>query len=293
MRIRTHAKVNLFLRVLGRRPDGYHEVETILHGISLADDIELQTTPGEGVEVDMRLGAGLRGALPELRDNLVWRAAQRVLERAGARRGAAIRVTKHIPLGAGLGGGSGNAAGVLVALSELWGGVLSAEEIAAVAPALGSDVPYCLGGGTVLATSRGEALTPLASTRDLWFVCGILHEPLSTAAVYAAWEPAAPASPASAPLVLALGAGEVTEVASLLHNDLEPAATKLRPRVARGKEALLAAGALGAAMSGSGPTVFGIARDRRHARSVADRVEPSFDLVVVASSHGACIERVG
>jgi 4-diphosphocytidyl-2-C-methyl-D-erythritol kinase len=292
MRIRTHAKVNLFLRVLGQRPDGYHEVETILHGISVADDIELQTTCGEGIEVDMRLGAGLRGALPELRDNLVWRAAQRVRERAGPGRGAAIRVTKHIPLGAGLGGGSGNAAGVLVALSELWGGVLSPEEIAAGAAALGSDVPYCLGGGTVLATSRGEALTPLASTRDLWFVCGIQHEPLSTADVYAAWEPAAPAPPASASLVLALGAGEVDEVASLLHNDLEPAATVLRTQVARGKEALLAAGALGACMSGSGPTVFGIARDRRHALSVAGRVEPSFDRVVVASSHGACIERV-
>jgi 4-diphosphocytidyl-2-C-methyl-D-erythritol kinase len=292
LRIKTHAKCNLFLRVLGRRPDGYHQVETILHGIGLADEIELREIAGTALEIDMRWGEGSGGKLPELEDNLVWRAARHVQEQARERRGASIRVTKHVPMGSGLGGGSANAAGVLLTLGELWCGAMSAPEIAAAATSLGSDVAYFLSGGTALATGRGEELTPLACSGVVWFVLGIFERPLLTADVYRAWDSAGATSVDSAPMVMALGAGDVAEVASLLHNDLEPAAFGLRPELAAAKRALLDGGALGASLSGSGPTVFGIARNQRHADAVAARVARVFDRVVVTSSSGVSIERL-
>jgi 4-diphosphocytidyl-2-C-methyl-D-erythritol kinase len=283
--MKTHAKVNLFLRVLGRRPDGYHEIETILHGTALADELELRAMSSGTIHVDMTLAGDLRGPLPLPAEDLVARAAGAVGAAAGGRWGAVIRVVKHIPIGAGLGGGSANGAGTLVALNELWGNPLRPEELTSRAALLGCDVPYFLEGGTALATARGEEIAPLVSTSVLWLVLGISHAPLATGDVYAAWDAIGPTPVNAAPLVMALGAGDAGEIASLLHNDLEAAAFRLRPGLAGAKEAMLAAGAVGASMSGSGPTIFGIARDRSHARLLAARVEDAFDLVVVTSSH--------
>ena len=288
--MRTHAKVNLFLRVLGRRADGYHEIETILHGIALADDLEVRATSTRSIDIDMGLAPELRGVLPSSGENLVTRAARSVAEVAGGRWGAVITGTKHIPLGSGLGGGSSNAAGTLVALNELWGARLRSDELAARAARLGSDVAYFLEGGTALATSRGEEITGLVSLSMLWLVLGISHDPMLTADVYGAWDALGSAPENAAPMVMALGAGDSAAVASLLHNDLEAPAFRLRPVLAQLKEAMLAAGAVGALMSGSGPTIFGIARDGAHARSIAARVDDVFDLVVVTSSHDASIE---
>ena len=291
--MRTHAKVNLFLRVLGRRADGYHEIETILHGIALADDLEVRATSTRSIEVDMSLAPGVPGPLPASADNLVTRAARSVGEVAGGRWGAVIRGKKHVPVGSGLGGGSSNAAGTLVALNELWGARLRAEELASRAALLGSDVSYFLEGGTALATSRGEEITGLVSTSMLWFVLGMSSDPMLTADVYAAWDALGSASENAAPMVMALGAGDTVEIGSLLHNDLEVPAFRLRPALARLKAAMIAAGAVGAAMSGSGPTIFGIARDGAHARSIAARVDDVFDRVVVTSSHETSIEYLG
>jgi 4-diphosphocytidyl-2-C-methyl-D-erythritol kinase len=288
--MRTHAKVNLFLRVLGRRADDYHEIETILHGIALADDLEMRATSTRSIDVDMGLAPGLSGLLPAPADNLVTRAARSVAEVGGGRWGAVIRGTKHVPVGSGLGGGSSNAAGTLVALNELWGTRLRSEELASRAAGLGSDVAYFLEGGTALATSRGEETTGLVSPSMLWFVLGISHDPMLTADVYRAWDALGSATENAAPMVMALGAGDTAGVATLLHNDLEVPAFRLRPDLARLKEAMTAAGAVGALMSGSGPTIFGIARDGAHARSIAARVEDVFDLVVVTSSHETSIE---
>jgi 4-diphosphocytidyl-2-C-methyl-D-erythritol kinase len=301
VRMKTHAKVNLFLRVLGRRADGYHEIEAILHGTALADELELRATSSGAIDVDMNLAGGLRGPLPSPAEDLVARAARIVADAAlrsgrnrpaaaGGRWGAVIRVVKHVPIGAGLGGGSSNGAGTLVALNELWGGPLSGAELASRAALLGSDVPYFLEGGTALATSRGEEITPLVSTSTLWLVLGISHAPLATGEVYAAWDAVGSPSVNAAPLVMALGAGDAVEIGPLLHNDLETAAFRLRPGLARAKEAMLAAGSVGAAMSGSGPTIFGIARDRAHAGVLAARVEDAFDLVVVTCSHEPSLE---
>jgi 4-diphosphocytidyl-2-C-methyl-D-erythritol kinase len=164
-----------------------------------------------------------------------------------------------------------------------------------MAAELGSDVGYCLDGGTVLATSRGEELTPLPAPAEMRFVLGISNEPLMTGAVYEAsdsLDASANVDASSAAMTLALGAGDVKEVASLLHNDLERAAFTLRPELAEKKDAMMDAGALGAVLSGSGPTVCGVASDESHARAIADAVEGAFDLVRVVKSQPQCIERL-
>lgn len=293
-RIKTHAKLNLFLRVLGRRADGYHEVETILHGVEMGDEIDVRLTDTGKVEVEMVLADSVSDLLPPSEQNTVWHAAQRLIDDHGARNdGVHINIVKRIPIGAGLGGGSGNAAGVLVALNELWKTELNRDGLLHVAGRVGSDVPYCISGGTALATARGESLTPLPSPETMWFVLGISHDPLLTRDVYAAWEPDPDAEPVgSAEMTLALGGGDVVEVASLLYNDLERPAFALRPELAGRKQSLVEAGALGASLSGSGPTLFGVARDEDHAREVAAGVEDEFDKVVVTSSRAECIERL-
>lgn len=293
VRIKTHAKLNLFLRVLGLRADGYHEVETILHGIEMGDEIDVTLTDTGKVEVDMVLADTVSDLLPASEQNTAWHAAQYLIDQGARNEGVHIKIVKRIPIGAGLGGGSGNAAGVLVALNELWKTELNREGLLGIAGRVGSDVPYCISGGTALATARGESLTPLPSPETMWFVLGISHSPLLTRDVYAAWEPDPGAEPVgSAEMTLALGGGDVAEVASLLYNDLERPALSLRPELADRKQALVDAGALGASLSGSGPTLFGIASDEEHARTIAGKVEDEFDQVVVTCSRPECIERL-
>jgi 4-diphosphocytidyl-2-C-methyl-D-erythritol kinase len=292
-RIRTNAKVNLFLRVLGKRSDGYHEVETILQVIRLSDEIEFTPTDSGRVEIEMQWLDGGAGELPRESDNLITRATQRLVQEGATEDGLRVVVKKRIPIGAGLGGGSGNAAGALVVLSEKWGLGLERDRLVEIAADVGSDVPYCIEGGTALATARGEKLTPLPSPERLWFVLGITDEPMLTRDVYEAWDGLLSAEEvSSAVMTMALGAGDAEEVASLLHNDLEPAVFKLKPELEKKKELLVEAGALGACVSGSGPTTYGLARDERHAEAIAAGVEHVFDRVLVTSSQADCIERL-
>jgi 4-diphosphocytidyl-2-C-methyl-D-erythritol kinase len=292
-RFKTNAKVNLFLRVLGKRVDGYHEVETILQVIRLGDDIQVQTTNTGRVEIVMEWVDGGRGVLPTEDENLITLAAGRLIALWASHDGIKVRVRKRIPIGAGLGGGSGNAAGALVVLSELWAMGLERDRLKELAAEVGSDVPYCIEGGTALATARGENLTPLPSPETMWFVLGITDEPLLTRDVYDAWDelPAAE-EVSSAVMTMALGAGDAEEVASLLHNDLEPAVFRLKPELEKKKELLIDGGALGACLSGSGPTMYGLASDEEHARRIASQVEHVFDRVLVTCSQTECIERL-
>lgn len=293
IRLRTHAKVNLFLRVVGRRPDGYHEIESIFHGVSLADDLEIRPTDTEGVDVQMTVARGPADYVPKLEDNLAYLAASALIERGVTATGVAIDIHKKIPIGAGLGGGSGNAAGVLIGLNELWGAALDSEDLNEVGASVGSDVPYCLFGGTMLATARGEHLTSLPSPNDMHFVLGISDVPLLTKDVYARWDDLGVESGyGSAPVALALGSGDPAEVGPLLHNDLEPAAFSLRPELEELKKVITGAGALGASLTGSGPTLFGLAADAAHARDIAAKIEDRFGHVEVVSSSQHCVERL-
>jgi 4-diphosphocytidyl-2-C-methyl-D-erythritol kinase len=293
LRLRTNAKTNLLLRVLGRRPDGYHEIETIFHTLSLADTISIEPTTSDEIEVDMHAESSTSGGLPIASDNLVSVAARKLIEADGRTRGARIEIVKRIPIGAGLGGGSGNAAGALGGLNEVWGLGLDSGTLARLALEIGADVPYCLSGGTALATGLGERTTPLTAPETLWFALGISNEPLLTRAVYGEFEAHRDAADVgSGPMRLALGQGDVVAVAALVHNDLEPPAFRLRPGLAQLKSAMLEAGALGVVMSGSGPTMVGLARDHDHATSIAEAAERSFDRVVVSSSRPVCVERL-
>ena len=293
IRLRTYSKVNLFLRVVGRRPDGFHEIESIFHGVSLADEIEVVPQRGDDIVVEMAIARGPQVDVPALEENLAFVASRALIERGVASAGVTIQITKHIPMGAGLGGGSGNAAGVLVALNELWKGGLAADALSEVGASVGSDVPYCLAGGTMLASGRGDHLSSLPSPSEMHFVLGISHRPLLTKDIYARWDDLGiQAEVGSAPMTLALGAGDPREVAELLHNDLEPAAFSLRPELEELKKAISSAGALGAGMTGSGPTLFGIARDESHAQDIAAKIEDRFDDVAVVRSAQRCVERM-
>jgi 4-diphosphocytidyl-2-C-methyl-D-erythritol kinase len=293
LRLRTNAKTNLLLRVLGRRPNGYHEIETIFQTLSLADTISIEPTTSDEVEVDMQAETLPPGVLPLASDNLVATAARKLMDADGRSRGARIEIVKRIPVGAGLGGGSGNAAGVLQGLNEMWGLGMDSESLARLALGIGADVPYCLRGGTALATGLGERTTPLTAPETLWFALGVSDEPLLTRDVYGEFEAHRDAADiGSGSMRLALGRGDVVAIAALVHNDLEPPAFRLRPGLAQLKAAMLEAGALGAVMSGSGPTMVGLARDRDHAISIAEAAERSFDRVVVSSSRPVCVERL-
>lgn len=291
VRVRAYAKVNLFLRVLGRRPDGFHELETILHGVGVSDDIEVSQSTGTS-HVTMRMSAGTPGEAPEANANLVMHALS-ALGTHGASAAVDIAIDKSIPIGAGLGGGSSDAAGALVALIELLDLEMSRDTMMQIAGRLGSDVPYFLEGGTVLATGRGEYLTPLSAPSVMWFVLVGPGSSLSTRDVYAAWDDLGLSpGPSSVAMTLAIGAGDAAEVAALLHNDLEPAALALDPGLAGCKDALTTAGALGSSMSGSGPTMLGVARDENHAKDMAETLAGAFPWVRAVSSRQTCIERL-
>lgn len=290
-RLKTHAKLNLYLRVVGLRSDGYHEIETILHGIDFGDEITLMPNDSAKVTVDLRLAEGVAGEVPVPEANVVHSASRVLLERGAAMTGLEVGIVKHIPIGAGLGGGSGNASGVLVALNEMWEMALGRADLHELAATIGMDVPYCLDGGTALATARGEKLTRLPAPDEMWFVLGISRMGLLTKDVYRAFdEVGGVAGEGPSEMTLALGAGHIEEIGSLLHNDLEQAAFHLRPELAHKKKVLLDAGAVGAAMTGSGPTLFALARDEVHAKSIAVAAEDEFDFVRVTTSRSECIE---
>lgn len=196
-----------------------------------------------------------------------------------------IDLDKRIPVAGGMAGGSADAAGALVALNTLWGCDLLTDELRQVAASVGSDVPFCLIGGTALATGRGTALAQVLCRGTFHWVIGESDEPLATSEVYRAWDERCRPSEIEPDAVLAaLRGGDAVALGAALHNDLEPAAMALRPELAERKAALLDAGALGAVLSGSGPTMVALAADAVGARALSDAVRPMFTTVSVARS---------
>jgi len=261
--VRARAKVNLGLEVLGRRPDGYHELLTLLTPVDLADRVVLEIDPRAELEVACET-PGVPGG-PE---NLAWRAADLFRRETGIRTGLRIRIVKAIPAAAGLGGGSADAAAVLVALGRLSGARLAPERLHALATTLGMDVPFFLGDGPALGAGRGEALARVRLPRPVALVVVNPGFPLSTREVYGWLEPGdfSPGDRVRA-LVAALAGGPPAIAAGLV-NGLERAVAPRWPGLGEIKAALVAAGALGAVMSGSGPTVVGIAPSLAAARRI-------------------------
>ena len=256
MEIQAFAKLNLTLDILGKREDGYHDLRMVMQSITLADTLTLEENQGEG----LRVSANLR-FLPTGEKNLAAAAALRFWEALGREQeDLDIRIEKRIPVCAGMAGGSSDAAAVLRALNQRAGEPFSPKELARLGERVGSDVPYCVLGGTALAEGRGEVLTPLAPLPRCWVVACKPDFPISTPELFAqADRVKLRRRPDTAGLVAALEAGDLGGVARRMYNvfeDVLPA--RLYTRVAEIKNDLIQCGALGANMSGSGPTAFGL-----------------------------------
>ena len=250
--VRAPAKINLHLRILGRRPDGFHEVCTLLQSVDLHDTLAIRGRPGP-LTVRSR-----SSGMPRDRANLVWAAASALWTasgRAGDPAGAAVTIAKRIPAAAGLGGGSSDAAGALRGLCAVWGIAASESWLRAVAARVGSDVPYFLTGGTALARGRGERIRRVPDVEPLWVVLGCPPFGVSTADAYR-WYDAA-AGPGAAGAVAALPRGWRRGLQGLA-NDLEPVVVARHPQVGAMIERLGRRGALRAAMTGSGSAVYGL-----------------------------------
>ena len=256
MEIQAFAKLNLTLDILGKREDGYHDLRMVMQSITLADTLTLEENQGEG----LRVSANLR-FLPTGEKNLAAAAALRFWEALGREpEDLDIRIEKRIPVCAGMAGGSSDAAAVLRALNQRAGEPFSPKELARLGERVGSDVPYCVLGGTALAEGRGEVLTPLFPLPRCWVVACKPDFPVSTPELFAqADRVKLRRRPDTAGLVAALEAGDLGGVARRMYNvfeDVLPA--RLYTRVAEIKNDLIQCGALGANMSGSGPTAFGL-----------------------------------
>ena len=281
--IRAYAKINLDLRVLGPRADGFHELRTVFQTISLHDTITC--VPREGpfsIECD---AAGV----PLDRSNLIWRAADalwRALRRSGPARDTVVRLDKRIPLQAGLGGGSADAAATLVALARAWRVPVRPAQLTDVGGPLGADVPFFLAGGTALGLGRGDEIYPLADLPRHWVVLLLPGFGVSSREAYDWYD---------AERDLARGAigrepqyvpGPWPSRAAQMINDLEAAIARHHPEIDQMKAALRRAGAVAAAMSGSGSAVFGLFQKRREALGASARLSGSGWRVLLTESLG-------
>ncbi len=259
------AKINLYLDIRGRRPDGYHDIVTVMQTIDLYDELLLEARGGG--EIGMECDAP---GLPVDRRNLCVRAAEAMRRLAAPGRGIRIALKKRIPVAAGLGGGSSDAAGVIRGLNRLWEMGLGREALEEIAAGLGSDVPFFISGGTARCTGRGERISAFAGAPRLAYIMVTPPIAVSTADVYAALDAGGEAKvPDEAGFLRAIESGDPRRVSRRLYNRLEDAPGPHRGEVDRLKALLLARGALGACMSGSGSSVFGLAPDLEDARRLA------------------------
>ncbi|MDF1580049.1 MAG: 4-(cytidine 5'-diphospho)-2-C-methyl-D-erythritol kinase [Desulfuromonadales bacterium] len=268
LKLQAPAKINLCLHVLGKRPDGYHELAMLMQRVSLYDEITLELTAEPGVNV---VCDGLVLAAGE--ENIAARAAQQLLEINDHSGGIRIVIDKHIPVAAGLGGGSSDAATVLTGLNQLLGLGLSRAELMRIGVKLGADVPFFIFGKTAWATGIGDRLQAVAGLPD---VCYLLVNPKVAVATKWVYENLVLTSKNDAAR-LPRFSGQAAELIALLHNDLEAATLPKFPQVKIVKDRLLAAGAQGVLMSGSGATVFGVYPSRSAADAAAEELRGATD----------------
>jgi 4-diphosphocytidyl-2-C-methyl-D-erythritol kinase len=284
--VRCPAKVNLHLEVLGARADGYHEVRTVLAPVGVWDELVLEPAP----DGELDLSVEPDGAVPAGEANLVVRAARALQARFGIQAGARLALHKRIPVAAGLGGGSADAAGALVGLATLWGLPGGFADLRADAATLGTDVPCFLLGGVVWGVGRGSEVYPLSDLPAWWAVLLPGEERVSTAEVYRAL-PAAPAGDASLAGVydwIVAGGGFPVMAC---RNDLEPTVAARWPGVARRLAAIRASGPLLALLSGSGGTVFGLFQNEEAARREAATLAAFDPLIAPLLSRHASLLR--
>ncbi|WP_413162024.1 4-(cytidine 5'-diphospho)-2-C-methyl-D-erythritol kinase [Capilliphycus salinus ALCB114379] len=280
------AKINLYLEIIGDRPDGYHELAMVLQSISLADQIDIRP-----IEIDTIFVQCDSAAVPNDNTNLAYRAAalmaQQFPEAMAQYGGVEITIKKRIPVAAGLAGGSTDAAAVLVGLDLLWQLGLTQGELEDLAAQIGSDVPFCIKGGTALATGRGEVLSPLVNLDNLYVVLAKYRSlAISTPWAYKTYRTqfgdtyvreaedlqSRRQRVHSGGMVSAIMQRDGAKIGQLLHNDLEKVALPEHPEVLKLREAFASQNVLGTMMSGSGPTVFALTESERQALEVAETV---------------------
>lgn len=266
---RAYAKINIGLDVLRRRADGYHEVKMIMQTVDIYDELVLERRKEPGIELCMD-----NRELPSGGDNLICRAADLLFREKKITGGVNISLTKRIPIAAGMAGGSADAAAALRGVNELFDLGYSLKELQALGVGLGADIPYCLTGGTMLSEGIGEILTPLPAPPAAHFVIAKPDINVSTAFVYGnlhadslAWHPDIDG------MIAALQKGDLDGITGRLGNVLETVTVKAHPVIEQIKELLRKQGAENALMSGSGPTVFGIFKEKETAARAAEAVE--------------------
>jgi 4-diphosphocytidyl-2-C-methyl-D-erythritol kinase len=282
IKVRVPAKINLHLAIGDRRPDGYHELMTLFHSVSVYDTLTI--TPSDRLSIEINGDAA--GNVPADHTNLAWQAATSLAERHAIDPHVHIEIHKSIPVAAGMAGGSADAAAALVGCDALWNLHTSRAGLTELAAELGSDVAFSLHGGNAIGTGRGETLSPvLGAPEQLWWVLALADGGLSTPAVYAEFDrrhaeaalagdlqkrpdPLAPPTD----LLMALRDEDVPAVAAALRNDLQAAAINLDPRLQQTLDAGLMLGAMGALVSGSGPTCAFLVANAESARTLASRL---------------------
>ena len=277
--VHTPAKLNLFLEVLGKRSDGFHELETLMMSVRLYDTLCFtEDASGKicfvGMAADPHVGDDQSFEVLSLgKDNLIIRAAELLRSYAGIESGVRIRLYKRIPIAAGLAGGSSNAAASLAALNRLWGLNLPVRELQKLASQLGSDVGFFLeNSSAAVCRGRGEMIEPLCVPVGLHFVIVRPRTGLSTAEVYQRCQPAGEPKNVSA-LVDCLKGGRIGRAARWMHNALQPSAEQMNPEVTQLRKLFDTESVLGHMMSGSGSAYFGICATRRQARRIASRFQ--------------------
>lgn len=283
--LKALAKINLGLDVLGRRENGYHDVRMVMQTIYLYDNVTITKTEEAGISLETNLGY-----LPVDADNIAYKAAKMLIDEFDLKEGVHIVLDKHIPVAAGLAGGSSNAAAVLVGMNRLFQLGLRQKELMERGVKLGADVPYCIMRGTVLAEGIGEILTPLAPLPKCYVLIAKPGINVSTKVVYEKLDShEIEDHPDIDGILEGLENQDIRKIASSMGNVLERVTIEDYPIIEEIKNVMKAEGALNAMMSGSGPTVFGIFEDRKKAKAAQEKIK-ELDIakqVYVANVHNA------
>lgn len=292
--VRVPAKINLCLGVGAVRSDGYHPLATIYQAVDLHDEVRAVVREDDRITVTVHSDLDARSevaVVPEDDDNLAVKAARLLRDRTGVTAGVDLSIRKVIPVAGGMAGGSADAAAALVACNDAWGTGLSRAALEVLAAQLGSDVPFLLHGGNAVGGGRGETVSPVLARGSYHWVFAMAHEGLSTRAVFAEFDrlnqgvdvpdPVVPDA-----LLAALRAGDAAALGAALSNDLTQAALSLRPELEDTLGIGLEAGALGAILSGSGPTSLFLARDEQHGLDIAFALSSASGCADVVQSRG-------
>ncbi|MET0822520.1 MAG: 4-(cytidine 5'-diphospho)-2-C-methyl-D-erythritol kinase [Aeromicrobium sp.] len=292
--VRVPAKINLCLGVGPVRDDGYHPLATVYQAVDLHDEVRATVRDDDQITVTVHSELDARSevaVVPEGDDNLAVKAARLLRERAGVSSGVDLAIRKVIPVAGGMAGGSADAAAALVACNEAWGTGLTRPALEVLAARLGSDVPFLLHGGNAVGGGRGETVSPVLARGSYHWVFAMAHEGLSTQAVFAEFDrlnggadvpdPAVPDA-----LLAALRAGDAEALGAALSNDLTEAALSLRPELEDTLGIGIEAGALGAILSGSGPTALFLANDESHSLDIAFALSSASGCADVVQSRG-------